>query len=116
MVVSCVEYHTKFDRCGMDKIDLNATYLNALTSRVLRSARLPIALDNDRVALETALDQVPDVQGIRMARIANTLSLENFWASEALLPELRQQGGISVDDTPLQFEFNPDGKLLSFRG
>jgi hypothetical protein len=103
-------------RAVMDKMDLNATYLNALTSRVLRSARLPIALDNDRVALETALDQVPDVQGIRMARIANTLSLENFWASEALLPELRQQEGISVDDTPLKFEFDHDGKLLSLRG
>ena len=99
----------------MDKIDLKATYMNALTSKVLRSARLPIALDNDQVALATAVDQVPNVDSIRMARIVNTGSLGTFWASNALLPELRAKEGIAVDDKPIALEFNEEGRLRALK-
>ena len=98
----------------IDRIDLNVTYLNALTSGILSSARLPIALDNDRAALERALDLVPNIKGIRMVRIVNTGSLETFWATEVLLPELRNQKEITVHDKPLQLVFNDQGRLLSF--
>jgi hypothetical protein len=98
----------------MDKIDLKATYMNALTSKILRSARLPISLENDRVALETALDAVPDPPSVRMARIINTGSLETFWATETLLPELRAQDGIAVDDQALEIRFDGEGRLLPF--
>ena len=98
----------------MDKIDLQATHMNALTSKILRSARLPISLENDRVALETALDAVPDPPSARMARIVNTGSLETFWATEALLPELRVQDGITVDDQALEIRFDGEGRLLPF--
>jgi hypothetical protein len=99
----------------VDKIDIQATYLNALTSRVLRSVRLPMAVENDRRALEVALEQVSDVKAVRMARIKNTLSLSVFWVTEALLPELRGKPGINVDDSPLKLDFDADGKLLPFR-
>ena len=98
----------------MDKIDLQATHMNALTSKILRSARLPISLENDRVALETALDAVPDPPSVRMVRIVNTGSLETFWATEALLPELRVQDGITVDDQALEIRFDGEGRLLPF--
>jgi len=90
----------------MDKLDLHATQMNALTSKVLRSARLPISLENDRIALETALDGVPDPQSVRMARIKNTASLETFWVTESVLSELRSKEGITVDDDPLQLDFD----------
>jgi hypothetical protein len=98
----------------MKKIDLHATQMNALTSKVLRSARLPISLENDRVALETALDGVPDARHVRMARIVNTGSLETFWATDTVLSELRSKRGMTVDDKPLQLDFNNEGRLLSF--
>jgi hypothetical protein len=98
----------------IDKIDLQATHMNALTSKILRSARLPISLENDQVALETALDTVPDPPSVRMARIVNTGSLEIFWATEALLPELRVQDGIAVDDQALEIRFDGEGRLLPF--
>jgi hypothetical protein len=103
-------------RTMMDKVDLKPTYTNAITSGVWRSARLPIALENDRVVLETALSHVLDPDHVRMARILNTLHLENFWATEALLPELRKQEGITVDGKPLQLEFDDEGRLRSFMG
>jgi hypothetical protein len=96
----------------MDMIDLKATYINALTSRVLRAARLPIPLENDRVAIETALDQVPDVRKVRMARIKNTLELGTFWATDAVLPELWHEKHITVDERPVRLEFSDEGRLL----
>jgi len=103
-------------RTMMAKVDLKSTYTNAITSGVWRSARFPIALENDRIVLETALSHVLDLDHVRMARILNTLHLENFWATEALLPELRKQEGISVDGKPLQLEFDDEGRLRSFMG
>ncbi len=98
-----------------DQIDLKTSYTNALTSRVLRSVVLPIILENDRVVLEAALDGVADPPSVRMARILNTSSLETFWATEALFPELRAKEGIVVEDKPLGLEFNDEGRLLPFR-
>jgi len=98
----------------MDKIDMDATYMNALTSGILRSARLPIALEDDRAALEAALNRVPDVHAIRMARIVNTGSLETFWATEAVLPELQNRQKVMVDDRPIEIKFDNEGRLLPF--
>jgi len=98
----------------MDKLDLHATQMNALTSKVLRSARLPISLENDRIAIETALDGVPDPRRVRMARIKNTASLETFWATDSVLSELRSKEGVTVDNDPRQLDFNADGSLVPF--
>ena len=98
----------------IDKIDRKPSYTNAITSGVFRSVRLPIALENDRVVVETALSHVPDLQHVRMVRILNTLHLENFWATETLLPELRKKEGLTVEDKPLQLQFDDEGSLLPF--
>ncbi len=100
----------------MNKIDFHATQMNALTSGILRSTRLPIALENDRVALQTALNGVPDPLDVRMARISNTGSLETFWATDRVVSELRSREGITVDDRPLQLRFTDEGRLFSFEG
>ncbi len=96
----------------VDKIDWAATYKNALTSGVLRSARLPIVLDDDRLALQAALGGFPDPPGLRLVRIVNTAELATFWASEALLPELRERSDILVEDAPLEIRFSRDGRML----
>jgi hypothetical protein len=97
----------------IDNIDWQATYLNALTAGVFRSARMPIPMDNDSAALEAALNRTPDPDGIRMTRIVNTGSLETFWTTEAVLPELREREDIIVDETPLELTFSDEGRLLS---
>ncbi len=99
----------------IDKIDRKPSYTNAITSGVFRSVRLPIALENDKEVIETALSHIPDLLHVRMARILNTLHLENFWATEVLLHELRKKEGVSVDETPLQPQFDDEGRLLPFR-
>ena len=96
----------------VDHIDWEATYLNAFTSGVLRSARMPIPVENDRLALETALNRTPDLANVRMARIVNTGELGTFWATEAVLPELQTQQNITVDKSPVNLEFDDSGRLL----
>jgi hypothetical protein len=96
----------------IDKIDWNATYMNVFTSGVLRSARMPIPLENDRAAIEAALARVPVPAKARMARIVNTGELVTFWASEAILPELKVLSTLSVDHQPLELRFNPEGRIL----
>ncbi len=98
----------------IDKIDLEATYTNALTAGVLRSARLPIALESDRIVLEAALNQFPDPKRVRMVRIINTLRLETFCASEVLIPELSKRDHIVLSEKPLRFQFNDKERLLPF--
>ncbi len=93
------------------KVDLKATYTNALTSGVLRSARLPIALDCDRAAIEAALAHVPDWSEVRMARITDTLHLSRIWVSEKVARELEGRPNLSVQWKPLEIKFTKKGRI-----
>jgi len=98
----------------IDLIDISSTYTNALTTGIWAAARLPISLKNDRSVLEMALSRVCDTRKVRMAYILNTLFLETFWVSEALLPELRCKGSIELNSTPQALRFSSEGRLLRF--
>jgi hypothetical protein len=98
----------------INMVDIKSTYTNALTTGIWAAARLPIALENDRVALETALSRIHEPEKVRMSCITNTLFLETFWASEALLTELKLRGNIEIDETPLPFRFSGEERLLPF--
>ncbi|MGB8717724.1 MAG: hypothetical protein WCD46_00350, partial [Desulfobacterales bacterium] len=58
--------------------------------------------------------KVPDAQQVRMVRIVNTRCLEVFWASAALLPELRALGSVDVGDCAQPLRFDAAGRLLPF--
>jgi hypothetical protein len=96
----------------IDQIDWKATYMNVFTSGVLRLAHMPVPLENDRVAIETALARVPVPAKARMARIVNTGELVTFWAGETLLPELGANANLIVDHQPLELRFDPDGRIV----
>ncbi|MCU0556300.1 MAG: nickel-dependent lactate racemase [Desulfobacterales bacterium] len=98
----------------IDQIDYPATYTNALTTGIWTSARTPIHLETDHAVIEMALSKVPDPQQVRMVRIVNTRCLEVFWASAALLPELRSLGSVDVGDCAQPLRFDAAGRLLPF--
>jgi hypothetical protein len=99
----------------IEKVDLKASYTNAITTGMWSSVRLPIALANDRAVLDTALANVADPFRIRMARIINTLKLETFWVTQPLLSELDAKSRITVDETPRSLAFDGQGRLLPLR-
>ncbi len=95
----------------MKKIDLETTHMNALTSGVLRSVCLPIPLKNDRIALETALNLLPNPSKAKMARITNTLKVQKFWVTENCLSELSNRKSVILYDKPVEIEFDNTGRI-----
>jgi hypothetical protein len=69
----------------VNALNLQYMYMNALTSLGMLPAKIPIYFDNDRDAIQAALASlaVPNPEKVRVVRIADTLNLERFQASEA---------------------------------
>lgn len=78
--------------------DREAVYANALTSQVVMQAKIPMVMPCDRTAIQTVIKTcgAEDIAGVRLLRIPNTLKLEYIYASEAMLPELRDRPGLEV--------------------
>ncbi len=95
--------------------DREAVYANALTSQVLVQAKIPMVMPCDRTAIQTAVKTcgAEDIGQARLLRIANTLKLEYLYASEAMLPELRDRPGFEVVGPLEEMRFTDDGRLAN---
>jgi hypothetical protein len=84
-------------------------YMNALTSLNLLPAKIPICFDNDREAIQAAVASLgaPDPEQLRVVRIADTLNLERFQASEACAG-----AGVTVAGPARVMEFDDAANLL----
>lgn len=97
----------------VEAIDARVTYMNAVTSTFVERAFIPITLASDREAIETALASLAlsDPAQARVARIRNTLHLDEVWLSAPLLAEVGGRPGIEVGPlAPLRY--TDDGTLL----
>lgn len=89
----------------VDKIDFPATYLNAVTTTFFMRVAIPMTVDSDREALETALRSLGDGENARVIRIRNTRQLDEFWASPPVYAELAERGATPVgEETTLRFD------------
>ena len=97
----------------VDKIDTRPTYVNALTSTNLESVRIPVTVDSDREALETAIatSSAPSGEDCRMVWIRNTLKLDRLVASEALLDEVEDNRDLQVLGRAGELDFDAQGNL-----
>jgi hypothetical protein len=88
------------------KIDRRATYINGITSGFFERAKIPITLPTDREAVETALERLPPERrrAPRIARILDTLHLDQFEATPALIAEARQPLEVVGPARPLVFD------------
>jgi len=98
----------------VDSINLDYTYVNAITSGVLATARIPLHMPTDREAIQLALKTCSRVKHpeTRIVWIKNTLSLEKIFASEPLLPEIRKNPQIEVLGDPRSMPFDGRGNLV----
>ncbi|MDR2371163.1 MAG: hypothetical protein LBD71_06760, partial [Treponema sp.] len=96
-----------------DKIDYEATYVNAVTSRGIDFVRIPCILENDREAVQLALRTCVgfDPDRPRVIRIADSLHTETILVSEAMEKEARANKQIEVLEGPLDWPFNAEGNL-----
>ena len=106
-----VGYADLITRRLRDKIDLEATYLNCLTSHSFVAGRLPIVLPTDRELIRAALGG-PAPETSRLVLVRNTLDLEMLWVSKALLPMVAETPSLEQVGPLRPLEFDEDGTLL----
>lgn len=91
----------------LEKMDRFQTYVNALSGTGPEKARIPPYLGNDKVAIKLALSLIGprDPREARVMWIKNTLELERFLISEALLPQARANPELELE---LDLELDAD--------
>ena len=95
-------------------LNLQYTYMNALTSLGLLPAKIPIYFDTDRDAIQAALASlaVPEPEKLRVVRIADTLNLERFQASEACVGATNGHPGVTTAGAARDMEFDAAANLV----
>lgn len=97
------------------KFDFEETYPNPLTTTVLLGAKIPMALESDRLAIQAAIktSNILDKKQIKMARIKNTLLLDELEISENLISQVDAlKPYVKVVSDPYEFSFDNMGNLL----
>jgi len=96
------------------RMDGPATYLNALTSAVPETVRLPMVMPTDQLAILAALEMCAGIEPerARLVRVENTLKMRRMWVSESLLPQVEMDERLTVVEGPRPLEFDEDGTLL----
>jgi hypothetical protein len=97
-------------------LNLQYTYMNALTSLGLLPAKIPIYFETDREAVSAALASLaqPEVGKMKVVRIADTLNLERFLVSEGCLGDVAGKAGVGIVGKAREIEFDGAGALLRF--
>jgi len=94
-------------------VDLEALYLNAITSTMVEKAKIPIVLPDERTCLQAlvATCWADDLARLRYGQIRDTLALEEMLASPALVAE----AGAAVEplSAPEPLTFDAAGRLLT---
>lgn len=98
-----------------EQVDRKAMNANVITSTFVERAKVPMTLENDEEAIETAVRcnwGVPP-EKTHFVRIPNTLHLEYLYVSENLLEEALGNG-VKVVGEAADLGFDDNGNLLPF--
>jgi MinD-like ATPase involved in chromosome partitioning or flagellar assembly len=73
-----------------------------------------MVLKNDRQAIQAAIKtcNILDKTGVRLARIKNTVTLDEIAVSENLLPEVTANRNLEAAGAPCGLSFNEQGNLF----
>ena len=96
-----------------DKVDWKVTYENVCTSRFLCRGAMPVTLPTDREVVDMGLFTCGHVEKetLRLARIRNTLHIEEVYVTDALLNEAKATGRVEVMESGVPLVFSEDGTL-----
>jgi len=97
----------------VNSIDYQVTYLNGLTTGFLQRVMIPIFMENDREAIQKALEslRLPEGEKARIVRIKNTLHLEKIAVSENMLQEVSSRPGLEIISKPQKLSFDAAGYI-----
>jgi hypothetical protein len=96
-----------------DKVDWKVTYENVRTSRFLCRGATPVTLPTDREVVDMGLFACGHVgkETLRLARIRNTLRVDEIYVTDALLNEAKATGRVEVMESGVPLVFSEDGTL-----
>lgn len=96
------------------QLDPEAMYLNAITSTVLTTVRIPMVMKNHKECVQVTLRCCTDIgpKGPRIVRIPNSLHLEYIWMSEAYMEEIQANPDLTALTDPIPWEFDTEGNLF----
>ncbi len=99
----------------VEKIDWEATVVNALTSSKLAPVRVPLHYPDDRRCLEAAVQTTGrlELRDVTYCWIRNTLELERAAVSETLLEAVEANPRVEVESGPHPLRFDEAGNLIS---
>jgi hypothetical protein len=104
----------------LEKIDLHATYVNAMTSGLggPQRGQLPMALPTDRSAIAAAILTCgrADLERVGLVRLRNTLDLGHLLVSESLRPQVEGRPDLEITGDAEPLRFDDDGQLLPWPG
>lgn len=95
-----------------DKIDMEQTYPNSLTSRDINGFRIPIVMENDDLAIRFALHTITGANaasGYRAMWIRDTNHVQTFYVTERLLADTAAMPWLRTDGVALRPVFGSDG-------
>lgn len=97
----------------VDKMDLEVTYANGLTSTVVAPTKIATTLPNDKEAIQAAVktSNVLDFNQAKIVRIKNTLVLSQIEVSEALFEYVKQHPQMELASEPYDLSFDEHGNL-----
>jgi len=100
----------------VDKMDVEATNVNCLSSCDPEGGKIPIILPNDRAVIEMAIQCVGMIPAdrIKVIRIRNTLHLREVEVSEAYREEISDRGDLEVIEEAMPMVFNNEDNLEPF--
>ncbi|OQP07771.1 hypothetical protein B1690_00320 [Geobacillus sp. 46C-IIa] len=98
----------------VDKMDLEVTYANGLTSTVVAPTKIATTLPNDRMAIQAAIKtcNILDFTKVKLVRIQNTLKISEIEVSEALIPYVESHPNMEVVAGPYEWVFDEHGQLF----
>ncbi len=97
----------------VEKIDVDCTYPNVVTSTVLCTPKIPLFTHSDRACIQIALKTCNyiDRDRPRIVHIRDTMRLEEIEISEAMLEEARANEHIEILGEPQDWPFDGEGNL-----
>lgn len=97
----------------VDKIDVDETFPNVVTSTVLCTPKIPLFTHTDKACIQIALRTCNyiDRENPRIVRIKDTMHIEEIWVSEAMVAEASHNGNMELMEDPADWDFNESDNL-----
>lgn len=97
-----------------DKVILEQTYPNALTSTATSAVKIPMIMKNDKMTIAACIKtcMILDHAQARLAIIENTKNMKYFYISENMIEEAKSKSHVEIIGDPFEIPFSEDGTLV----